>query len=299
MMPDNNWYGHRSILARFCNIKDQPIFGTLQHGWFTAHPKILFSNRKIKLFKYFCWNSEFRRKANSIGFKNFYAIGSPFLYLCKLKGFNYDTYNNQGEGTILFPSKTTYDEKRFNTDEDLIKIAIKNYPPPYAVSLFHSDQTSDLVNLYKNYGFKILGFGKRTDSDFLDQFYDAVMKKKYVLSNEPSTAILYSMYLGKKCHINLDSSKINKLSLKPYARVKNFLNSDKLLSDYKLILKGQLSLKEQFEIAKFQLGYDDLLNQAELIKILGWSNFIKKFYSKLISKYIDIKHGNKERLGDI
>ena len=97
--------------------------------------------------------------------------------MCKLKQFNYDISKNQGRGTILFPSKTTYDEKRSNNDEDLIKLAIKDYPPPYAVSLFHSDQTSDLVNLYKNYGFEILNFGKRTNLDFLDEFYNTVMKK--------------------------------------------------------------------------------------------------------------------------
>ena len=96
--------------------------------------------------------------------------------MCKLKGFNYDNYNNQGEGTILFPSKTTYDERRFNTDEDLIKLAIKDYPPPYSVSLFHSDQTSDLVNLYKIMDLKFK-FWEKNRLNFLDEFYNTVMKK--------------------------------------------------------------------------------------------------------------------------
>ena len=299
MMPDNNWYGHRSILERYCNVKNLPIFGTLQHGWFTAQPKTLFSNRKIKLFKYFCWNSEFKKKANSIGFKNFHSIGSPFLYLCKLKSFNYDNYKNKGTGTILFPSKTTINEQRFNTDENLIKLAIKDYPPPYSVSLFHSDTSDELVNLYNNYGFEILNFGKRTNLSFLDQFYETVIKKKFILSNEPGTAVLYGMYLGKKSHIYLDNFKIDKLNLKNMSRTKNFLSSNKLLSDYKLILEGKLDIQEQRKIAKFELGYDNLLNQAELKKILGWSNSLKIFSSKLISTYIDLKHGNKERLGEV
>ena len=107
------------------------------------------------------------------------------------------------------------------------------------------------------------------------------------------------MYLGKKCHIYLDNLKIDQINLKPDSRIKNFLKSDKLLSDYEFILQGKLGLNEQFEIAKFHLGYEDLLNQSELMKILGWSNFLKKFYSKVISKYIDIRHGEKETLGDV
>jgi hypothetical protein len=35
MFPDNNWYGNKEILFKYCNIKKSfPIYGTLQHGWF-------------------------------------------------------------------------------------------------------------------------------------------------------------------------------------------------------------------------------------------------------------------------
>ena len=32
MFVDNNWYGHRSILAKYCGIKDKAIWGSIQHG---------------------------------------------------------------------------------------------------------------------------------------------------------------------------------------------------------------------------------------------------------------------------
>ena len=102
MMPDNNWYGHRSILARFCNIKDQPIFGLFSMVGFQHILKFYFQTKKLDFLNTFCWNSEFKKKANSIGFKNFYTIGSPFLYLCKLKGFNYDNYNNKEKVLYFF-----------------------------------------------------------------------------------------------------------------------------------------------------------------------------------------------------
>ena len=48
MMQDNNWYGHRSILAEFC-IDDRPSFSSIHHGWSIIYnngdfgKKILFS----------------------------------------------------------------------------------------------------------------------------------------------------------------------------------------------------------------------------------------------------------------
>ena len=32
MYPDNNWYSHRKVLADYCEVKDKPILGSIQHG---------------------------------------------------------------------------------------------------------------------------------------------------------------------------------------------------------------------------------------------------------------------------
>ena len=36
MFKDNSWYSHRKILNEYCGHKDQPIYGTIQHGWFKS-----------------------------------------------------------------------------------------------------------------------------------------------------------------------------------------------------------------------------------------------------------------------
>ncbi len=298
MMPDNDWYGHKSILAKYCDVNIQPIFGSIQHGWFATKPELLF-NDKSKIFKYFCWSSHYKKKAQNAGFKNFHPIGAPFLYLCKLKRFSFDKFINQGEGTILFPSKTTHCEKRFNNEEELIKLAIKDYPPPYSVSLFHSDTTNNLLKLYKKYGFEILNFGKRSNINFLDECYDTLIKKRCVLSNEPGTAILYGMYLGKRCHINIKNFDIKNLDLSNFSRIKCFLTSKEYLSKFQLVFDGKLNLQEQYNLAKSELGHEDMLNQNDLKKILGWSSIIKKLSSRLIYEYLNIKHGIKQRSGEI
>ena len=77
------------------------------------------------------------------------------------------------------------------------------------------------------------------------------------------------------------------------SKLKNFLSSNKLLSDYKLILEGKLDIQEQRKIAKFELGYDNLLNQAELKKILGWSNSLKIFSANEIPAIIQASFTSK------
>ena len=52
MYPDNNWYGHRYILNKYCNCLDKPIFATLQHGWISdEEAKELISSAKEQAIK--------------------------------------------------------------------------------------------------------------------------------------------------------------------------------------------------------------------------------------------------------
>ena len=32
MFIDNNWYGNRHILSKYCNIIDRPALASIQHG---------------------------------------------------------------------------------------------------------------------------------------------------------------------------------------------------------------------------------------------------------------------------
>ena len=32
MFIDNDWWGHKYVLAKYCNTNPKPIFGTIQHG---------------------------------------------------------------------------------------------------------------------------------------------------------------------------------------------------------------------------------------------------------------------------
>ena len=35
MYLDNNWYGDRYILSKYCKVKDKPAFASIQHGHLT------------------------------------------------------------------------------------------------------------------------------------------------------------------------------------------------------------------------------------------------------------------------
>ena len=107
MLPDNNWYGHRYILLKYLGIKDQKVYAWIQHGW---QPQILEKmpgNKSAKKYPLLFW-STFNQTFYNKNVKS-YAIGSPFLYLCKI--LNKKIRKTKPKGTLVFqfiPVKISY-----------------------------------------------------------------------------------------------------------------------------------------------------------------------------------------------
>ena len=295
MMPDNNWYGHRKILSNYCNKNDFHVFAIIQHGWFLNSPTLLFTNKRLQYINFLSWSTNFTKLARKEGFK-IIPIGSPFLYLCKLKNFNFEKDKKKGEGTILFPGHSTKDEPQLVDHKNFIKTVKDNYPPPYSVSIFYKDLNINIAKIYKDEKFNIVCFGSRGNQYFLYELYNEVLKHRNVISTEPGTSIIYSMYLGKKCHILYKDN--NNLNLNKFEdlRTKEFFQF-KAKNEFKKILHGTMNLDEQFYLAKKELGYENLLLKSELIQRLGWDDKLKKISAFFVSKYIDLKHGKTLRSG--
>ena len=65
MFVDNNWYGHRSILAKFCKIKDRNAFASIQHGMIgklrKKQEKYLGIRKFSNYIPYLCWNINIKK----------------------------------------------------------------------------------------------------------------------------------------------------------------------------------------------------------------------------------------------
>ena len=82
MFIDNNWWGHKYIFAKYCNVKLKPIFASIQHGVFTLeYEKKWKLNRRFDIIPFLCNSTFFYKKCLKNKEKNVTAIGSPFLYL--------------------------------------------------------------------------------------------------------------------------------------------------------------------------------------------------------------------------
>lgn len=283
MFVDNNWYGQRYILAKYCNISDRNAFAAIQHGMLTRSQENLLGKRRFSYIPYLCWNERVCKKLKKSGLKNIHTIGSPFLYYDKM---NKKKLIQNSHGTIVFPSKSTYEKNREVNFSLLIKETEKIYPGPYTVSIYYADLNKDLSD-FKRKKWRIVSFGKRSDNKFLKKNYEELMKNKYVICTSINTVFFYAAYLRKNVKLLL-SNNLDEIVITPdknQVLTKRFYHRQ-----YPGILNNQLNKDELFNIAYKELGAKHIKDKKSLIKLLGWDSKIKSLLSTLISHYMDLKH---------
>lgn len=292
MFSDNDWYGHKKILLKYCNIKkDLPLYGILQHGYMVSYKlQIRFkANKYFPRAPYFAWNNFLARnkKINSI------PIGSPFIYLHHLnkkKKFN-------PKGTLLFPSHSNPEFPQPVDHLSLIKFIKKNFVGPYKVSLFYVDRlNSKTVKIYKKYKFEILCSGNRGNNNFLHNVYRNISNSEFVCFTEFGTPTLYSMFLKKK--IAVFESDNNKNFYTYTGKDMSFFRSkNPNLFDRKLHSKSDL--ENNFKFSKKELGFQYIKKKDDLINILKLNNFFTVTLSTIVRFLIDLKYGKQARTGEL
>lgn len=283
MFVDNNWYGHRTTLANYCGVNDFNAFAAIQHGMFTRNQEVLLGKRRFNKIPYLCWNERVFEKLKNNGLKNIHIIGAPFLYLTKIYPKKIITNDN---GTIVFPSKSTYEKKRDVDFKKLIEETEKLFPGPYTVSIYHADLNKDLSE-FKKKNWKIVSFGRRSDMNFLKKNYDEILKNQNVVCTSINTVFFYASFLKKnvKFLLNNKSGKIVLTSDENQNLTQKYYDNE-----YPGILENKLNVEELYKIAYKELGAEFIKSKEELRELLGWNSNVKLLSSYLISHYMDIKH---------
>ena len=210
MYLDNNWYGHRYILSKYCKCKDKPAFATIQHGWISKQEGEKFSTkRKIIFAPYLSWNKNIFKTFKKDKIQKTIPIGAPFLYLDKIIKYR---KKNKAKGTVLFPShsiKKMPTHKKFDQNilkEDVVNHIEKNYKGPYTVCLFYTDYKKKKINFYKKRGWKVVCCGSRSNNFFLFNVHKILSEHESVICTDFTSALIYAMYLKKKNYINKRSN---------------------------------------------------------------------------------------------
>tara|TARA_A100001011_G_scaffold393858_1_gene484800 strand:- start:935 stop:1864 length:930 start_codon:yes stop_codon:yes gene_type:complete len=302
MYPDNNWYGHRYILNKYCNCLDKPIFATLQHGWISDEEakETNVVKRKLKLAPFLSWNSNLKKIYPSD--KKIIPIGAPFLYLNKIM----NKLNSKTEGTIFFPSHSVpidYQKNHTGLKNEVnhylaIEEIQKTAEPPYTVSLYDVDfKNEEIKKIYKDAGWKVISFGSRENVDFLNKVYEEIYKCNLFVCSDYTSALFYAIFLKKKVRymneVNINNKKINLVNIDPRDKLFLKINSsiiNNIKSFVPEIFKNFAYNNNIYDYACNQLGYSNLKEVDELKKIIGIESKIKTYSASFYKEIIKLNH---------
>ena len=274
-MLNNEMYGHAGLLRRYCGLKiPLPIQGYLQHGW-SYGPGIPLGDIESGVFpreSHFClWNPRNEKFCHDLGFNNVRVIGAPLAYLQPASGPSDETPGS----LLLIPGHTSDNEPFAEDGARIFSIYLEELQP--VISSFQSTticlywtefKDSKIRGLAEDRGFAVTTLGHRDQSpDFVARFRDVVLRHQYVSSNSYSTALFYSLFLGRKSFVH-GRTFVNQL--KP-ERVDS-------LTQYNAMRRRYPQLEwENFNDASYQdIGADEIgasfqLPTDELRTELGWT----------------------------
>ena len=321
MFIDNNWYGNRNILSKYCRVKDQPILGSLQHGLLLAtHFDITKANaaklgeRKFYQMPWLVWNDYIVENTKINKIKNIINIGSPMIYLHEMiKNKKFSKPN----GILVIPCRSVYEVSHIVDYDKLIRMIKKKFKPPYKilVGYFDLDKIFNIRHKYKDCTF--VTCGKRRDLNYTYRLYRYLRECQTTVNFYPGTSILYSLFFKKKTYyINnryliktskalmaftnnkLFTTKSNKskYNSKVSVKISEIMEDDKISAECFKIEYGidlfKLNKKIHYKKALVALGYNKKKSPKELREILGWNSIFKKILAQLLSKLVSLRHKN-------
>lgn len=292
MFIDNNWYGQRSILAKYCGITDTPALSYIQHGALNRIAELDFKKSKISQIKYLCWNARIKKIIDKNCNTNAIIIGAPFIYLDYMMNININLNNIKTKGTIVFPTKSTYEMNRDIDYNVLLDSVEKNYEGPYSISIYYPDLFKNL-DVIKKKKWKIISFGKRTDLNFLKKFYTEIIKYKTVICTSINSAFYYSCFLKKKTILLFQDH--DKSSVKLSIDKKLIKSNHIILQENPGLKENKLNIEKLYILACKELGYQHRKTPTELKKLLGWSSPKKIFLAKILSFFYNLTNKFKMR----
>ncbi len=270
------YYGHYDILKAYTkSFLPFKINGELQHGW-AAKSGITSADlnsqiEKLKLKRYYVYNTRNRELAIEKGYNNVVAIGAPFIYINNIEKY----YSKQkSKSLIVFPTHTHEFMEKVDVSKcyknyinDLMEIS--DYFKNITVSLFWKEfKNKDIINLFNESGISVTTMGPRDKNPkFLINFIKEVSKYEYVSSDNFSSAIFYSLFMKKKVFIYSDAIKDSGIfNFSSYNFCLNYFSKI-----YPQLMWENFDHVNHIQIAEQELGHDNKISPKVMRKVFGWS----------------------------
>ena len=265
----NHWYGHAHILAEYCGLSPEsppPVRGVIQHGWTFVHGFGYGHVTDQSLAKY-VWSDVCRRRGEAIGWRNYFVIGAPFLYLMQLVA----DPGEEREGTIWYPFHGTKDyESVQGSHHELIEEIRDTEDGPVTMCLYYVEyEDPQTRRLYEDAGFRVITHGHRgskwqgTDRFFLHRQLAEQRRHRRVASNRLTTAVLYGIAAG--CEPAVYGDPMDFVGVKA-----GFNGAGLLEAQFPELFGKDIDVQRAREVAHRELGADFIASPEELRYVLGW-----------------------------
>jgi hypothetical protein len=288
MMPENNWYGHTFVLARYCGLQilNPPIYGSLPHGWrpdYSNPGRLALMSAPL-----FAWNESQASAATTAGVQHAMRIGAPFIYACRSLLGDAEGDIPAGTGTLCMPQhsvpgwQSTQDHSRFIAEVEATETG------PFTVALFYVDMSrSEVVSPYETAGWRVVSFGRRDENLFVYRVITEMVRHRSVVSDQVGTPVWYGAHLGRRvrivgppaAHLYIDDANVFR---------------DRWPSVFGAGVEGE----EARALADLELDGSCILAPDALREALGWSSASRMIAAYGVRWAVDRRHGKEARRGN-
>jgi hypothetical protein len=267
----NHFYGHTAALAAYAGLsRPRHVAGLIQHGWTTVPPiPVNFGDfphvEQDGRRKLFVWSHGSRAWDPAQSSRASFALGAPWAYLVSTQGARRalaERRDSYPTGTLIMPLHSTRIVE-VRGDQASLASAYLRTEGPCTVCL-HSDDIHkpDIVGSWLDAGHRVVTAGPRHDPDFLSRILALVLASERVVANRLMTPVLYAASLGRDVAVYGDPLSISAAEIH---------GQDAIRSLWPELHGASLEREVTTDLARTELGFQHLLEPAELRSTLGWS----------------------------
>ena len=282
---ENLDYGNLHVLNEYAGVPiGLPILGRIQHGWVVRNrSETYYTNNFMSTF---VWSTKSLNWARDLGWRNFEAIGAPWLYLLEnLRSDGWipdslaDKLNSSIDELWIPGLHQVSIESGFNSNvSEFLSMANASKAKIKVVLLSYIDfdrLPNNVRSLYPNLEIVTLGHrrGSSSSNSHLVRIFHLLMNSKKVIIDFPTSLALYAMSVG---------SQIEWLKNDPYKQGLRLCDKTQNL-ELRAILEGEIQDKDLLKKYSLKaLGSENLKTPEEIRRIFRWDAYVRFKLVRLI-----------------
>jgi len=265
----NHFYGHTAALAAYAGLpRPRHVAGLIQHGWTTVPPiPVNFGDfphiERDGRRKLFVWSHASRAWDPAVSPRQSVSLGAPWAYLVSTEAARRQLAGTRGSGVLIMPLHSTRIIKVQGDQASLARAYLRTEGPSTAC-LHHEDiHKPDIVASWLDAGHRVVTAGPRHDPDFLSRVLALVLASERVVANRLMTPVLYAASLGRDVGVYGDPLSVSAAEIH---------GQDAIRALWPELHGACLDREVTTELARTELGFQDLLEPGELRSALGWTS---------------------------